>query len=166
MSQPPYEPPAAQEPEEPGPDGRTPGPQGLPPPPPTLPHSPRQGPPPGSPYGPPPGSPYGPVTGGAWQPAGPPPPRGGRRYERGVVAISAVVTVIGLIAVVIGSTVIMAGLAGLLVVPVLLVVAIVLSIVSKSTRPRSIWLGVVIGCGIDLVVGGGLCVALIASLGI
>ena len=114
------------------------------------------GPPPPPPSGPPPSGPQ-----GGWPPG---PDR--RRYRAGVVAIAAALTPIGLTALVLGSLALpLVGGLGIFAVPVLLVLAIVFSAVSKGTLERSIWLGIVIGCGISLVVGGGVCVAAIFGTG-
>ncbi|MFC6237882.1 hypothetical protein [Longivirga aurantiaca] len=98
--------------------------------------------------------------------ASPPPPApplppapsagpGERRYDTATVAWSAVITTV------------LAALASLTVVavPAMLIIAGIMTARATEVRTRSIWMGIVIGCGIGLIVFAGVCVALINSAG-
>ena len=81
------------------------------------------------------------------------------RYSGRVVALATVLTVVAL------AVVTYAAPVGLLAVPVLIILSIILTIVTKTPTQRSIWLGILMGCGVGLVVAGGLCVALLTGVG-
>ncbi len=81
------------------------------------------------------------------------------RYAGRVVALATVLTVVAL------GVITYAYPPGLLGIPILIILSIILSIVTRSTRQRSLWLGILMGCGVGLVVAGGLCVALLTGVG-
>lgn len=81
------------------------------------------------------------------------------RYAGRVVALATVLTVVAL------AVVTYAAPVGLLAVPVLIILSIILTAVTKTPMQRSVWLGILMGCGVGLVVAGGLCVALLTGVG-
>ena len=81
------------------------------------------------------------------------------RYAGRLVALATILTVVAL------GVITYAYAPGLLGVPILIILSIILSIVTRSTRQRSIWLGILMGCGVGLVVAGGLCVAILTGYG-
>jgi len=52
----------------------------------------------------------------------------------------------------------------ILAVPVMIIVSAIATHRSTSPRSRSVWMGVLIGCGLALIVGAGVCVAAINGL--
>ncbi|CAB4852369.1 unannotated protein [freshwater metagenome] len=99
-----------------------------------------------------------------------------RRYQPGVVVGVALATALGAPGVTFLASLLASSLTMYLpflpILPVLIILAVPVMIIvssiathrSTAPRSRSVWMGVLIGCGLALIVGAGLCVAVITSL--